>query len=84
MTAHIEDLTKLKTKLRNLEKEHSEIKGELSSIDKQLEDIGIGPEDDIDDWIDKKKEELVKMRKHNSNLIERINDLLQQYEEEED
>ena len=84
MSVQTEDLNKLKNKLRNLEKEQAEIKGELASVNKQFESMGIDPEDDIDEWIKEKKEEMVAQRKTLSKLTEDIENLFDEYEEEED
>lgn len=81
MPTQKEEIVILSNKLKRYEKEQSQIEGELTAIDNQLEEIGISFDIDIDQWVEENKKELEDMRLKLNSLTEEIQRLFSEYEE---
>lgn len=81
MSIQKDKIVVLSNKLRKYEKEQSQIEGELTAIDNQLKEIGIGPYADFDKWLEENKVELADMRVKYNSLTDEIQELFDEYEE---
>lgn len=77
-----EEYEDLLIRFRKIERECDKVKGEVNAINTQLEELGIGPEDDIDVFIENCKEQLQVVRKQYKDVVDEVVILLKEFEDE--